>query len=107
MSWRLFLDDLRDPQKVYNRDDLIVARTSEEAEALVTQLGAPEWIGFDHDLGEIKTGHYFALWLIEQELDGNIRLPDNFTYNVHSANPVGAENIRKLLENYLANRKTI
>ena len=52
-------------------------------------------ISFDHDLGNEfeKTGHDCAKWLIEQ----NIILKK---FNAHSANPVGAENILFLLNNW-------
>ena len=105
MSWKLFLDDVRDPVKVYGSDDFKVARTADQAERLVAVWGAPSFIGFDHDLGEIKTGMSFAVWLVEKDMDEEICLPDDFSFNVHSANPVGAENIRRLMNNYLAQRK--
>ncbi|GAB3824380.1 cyclic-phosphate processing receiver domain-containing protein [Hymenobacter jeollabukensis] len=41
----------------------------------------------------LYSGYDCAKWLVEQEL-----LVERF--NVHSANPVGAANIRGLLENY-------
>lgn len=101
MTWKLFLDDERQPvPPFWYQGDCKIARNSDEAEALVEQFGMPEFISFDHDLKAIKTGHYFARWLIEKEMNGELRFPDNFTYAVHSMNPVGAENIRRLMDNY-------
>ena len=32
----------------------------------------------------------------------NVRkFPDNFTFNIHSANPIGKNNIKSILNNYL------
>lgn len=104
MSWKLYLDDVRTPPDgeifpLYA--DIVIARTSDEAEKLVAERGMPEFISFDHDLGEIKTGHYFANWLVEQDLNGTYTFPEGFEYNVHSANPVGAANIRGVMDRYL------
>lgn len=103
-QWKLYLDDIR------NIDDptYIVARTVEEAQHLVEKYGVPEHISFDHDLGVddmgnlLPTGYDFAKWLVEMDMDGDIELSCNFTFMIHSQNPVGAENIRVYLSNYLA-----
>lgn len=92
MKYSLYLDD----QRVSPDERWIVVRSYDEAVSYIKRHGVPSFISFDHDLGEGKTGLDFAHWLIDQHLDGN-RLPDNFSFSVHSANPVGAENIRKLL----------
>jgi hypothetical protein len=108
MSWNLFLDDERDPIKTYGQElgsMMLVARNSDQAEMFVLTNGMPDFIGFDHDLGEIKTGHYFANWLIEQDLNGTHTFPDNFSFNVHSANPVGAKNIQGVLDRYLQHKR--
>lgn len=91
----------------------------------IEKFGIPNAISFDHDLadehytpayfwdnyeeskkfqewreGEYKemTGKDCANWLTEYYLDRNLKyLPEIF---VHSANPVGADNIRILLENF-------
>lgn len=72
------------------------------------QNGCPDYISFDHDLGDIgtKTGKDVANWIVErdQELEGKF-IPENFEFNVHSANPVGTENIEGLLKQYLSFRQ--
>jgi len=49
-------------------------------------------ISFDHDLGGKKTGYDFAAWLVANSYTGE--------YRVHSANPVGKNNICQLLNRY-------
>ena len=61
----------------------------------------PQHIAFDHDLGTEKTGMDFAKWLVESLLDGDLQLPDGFTFSVHSDNPNGADNIRGLMAGIL------
>ncbi len=98
MSWKLFLDDLRFPVD----DDFVIARNFDEAITLVETLGCPIFISFDHDLGDnIPTGFDFAKWLVECDLDKDgLFLSKDFDFYVHSANPVGKENIEGLLNGY-------
>jgi len=91
----------------------------------IEKFGFPNAISFDHDLADEhytpayfwddyeeskkyqewkqkeykeKTGKDCANWLVDYCLDNNKNyLPEIF---VHSANPVGADNIRILLENF-------
>jgi hypothetical protein len=103
MSWHLYLDDERFPK---TERSWVIARSAEEAKALILRDGCPAFISFDHDLGEGQgTGHELAHWLVEQDLDGAIQIPPDFAFNVHSANPVGAANIAALLNSYLKSRR--
>lgn len=99
MPYRLFLDDIRDPPR--DGGEWVIARSFEEAVAIVTEHGYPTFISFDHDLGDnVPTGKDFANWLVELDLaEGS--MPDDFGFYVHSANPTGAENIRGHLEQYV------
>ena len=72
---RMFLDDIRVPIENYD----IVVRSYDEAIELVKQNGIPTFISFDHDLG----------------------FDENFTFNIHSANQIGKNNINSILNNYL------
>ena len=92
MSYCLFLDDLR-----LCPDGFIVARTYNDAVNLIKEKGLPSMISFDHDLGEEKTGYDFAKFIVNYCLDFKLPPP---LYYVHSANPVGAENIECLLSNF-------
>lgn len=86
----------------------------------ITNNGLPDLISFDHDLadghyhnslqeGKInyaitdfddeynRTGYHCAQFLVEYCAITRQKLPN---FIVHSMNPVGSENIQKLLENY-------
>ena len=108
-AWTLFLDDIRFPADVkYNYDpykDLIICRSYHDAVWAVEQYGLPKFIAFDHDLGEIPGsnhhGYGFAKWFCDYIMDNDLDILADFSYNVHSMNPVGAENIRAYMENFL------
>lgn len=104
MSYTLFLDDVRDPKWIYpnsDTDDWVICRSVAEAEAVFDLLGWPQFVSFDHDLGPNQpTGLDLAKALIEWDLDMG-DAPADFGFEVHSANPVGAANIRGLLDGYL------
>lgn len=93
----LFLDDERFPPE----DGRVwrICRTYKEAVETVTLLGPPDYISFDHDLGDGPTGHDFSKWLIDYLLDTGYDW--NGKFFVHSQNPIGKENIEKLLDSYL------
>ena len=100
VMWKLYLDDERFPK--YDRDSYTICRSVNEAKTIINDKGIPVFISFDHDLGEgVETGHDLAKWLVEQIMDGNLSIPKGFHFNVHSANPVGAKNIKLLLERFL------
>jgi hypothetical protein len=100
-NYRLFIDDLRDPVS----SSWAIARTSAEAIALLETRGCPGEISFDHDLGGDDTAMIVVKRMIEMDLDASGRfIPCDFTFSVHSANPVGAENIAALLHSYLQHR---
>jgi hypothetical protein len=105
VSYELFLDDERYPT---NQSALIV-RSFKEFKQIIEDFGWPNHICFDHDLGKNQpTGLDVAKWIIEQDMDHNI-LPKDFTFSVHSMNPIGATNIKNLLQNYIAfkNEKSV
>lgn len=100
--WKLFIDDLRFPVK---ENEFIIARSAEQAIALCEKMGCPQYISFDHDLGDkVASGFDFAKYLVEKDLDTGF-IPDNFDYYIHSANPVGRENIDGLLQGYIKFKK--
>jgi hypothetical protein len=114
----LFLDDERTPNKFLN--DIRtweIVRSFNEFVKFITEKGLPKFISFDHDLAfehykihiekgfepadydsvKEKTGYHCAKWLIEYCQNKNLELPD---FQVHSMNPIGADNIYKLLEGF-------
>lgn len=114
----LFLDDERMPKDVtwiligdvgHRGADWQIVRSLQEAKDWVNRNGFPDVISFDHDLGmehyagnynDGKTGFDFAKWLVEFDMDTKA-MPVNFSFTVHSKNPIGSENIRELLNNYI------
>lgn len=94
MTWRLFIDDLRQPI----RGDCIVARTSQEAIDAVKTRGMPIDIMFDHDLGFNDTSIEFIRWLEEELVEKRLKFPRGFNYSIHSQNPVGRDNIKNRME---------
>ncbi len=69
----------------------------ETADALIKLIDAGKvtFISFDHDLGRGKTGYDVAKYIEESAYAGTI-LP--IYYKVHSANPIGTENIKRAMD---------
>lgn len=133
MKTLIWIDDLRDPHKgdwlpqyapeYVDKGSVIWVKNYNDFVAWITRNGLPDMISFDHDLGEdiamdsvskgvnkkkarmvkreAKSGYDAAKWLVDYTIDNDMDLP---MFGVHSANPVGAENIRKLLTNYMKSR---
>ena len=100
-NYVLFLDDEREPSLylLVQHTDVVVCRTYYEAVQLVRQRGMPSHICFDHDLGpHSETGYDFAKWLVDNFMQSG--RTDPIRFSVHSQNPVGALNIKTLLDNY-------
>lgn len=89
---KLYLDDLRPTPTGFER-----VYAYEEFVKFILDNGLPDFISYDHDLGEGKTGYDCAKWLVDYCLENNLSLPE---YAVHSQNPVGKENILTLLSNF-------
>lgn len=62
------------------------------------------YISFEHDLGEDMSGYDCCKLLVGYDADYQI-LADDFEFNVHSANPVGKQNIIHYLNNWLKFKK--
>lgn len=103
MTYKLFIDDERYPPR--DGGKWYVARSMDEVKFMVSQHGWPEFMSFDHDLGDdTESGMDIAKWIVEQDLNG-FELPHEFEFYVHSQNPIGAENIRSLLSGYLRHKE--
>ncbi len=134
MSKLLFLDDYREPIdcakymyrkgvdcKIYHEQWNIV-RSYGQFVKWITENGLPEFISFDHDLGDVEelkedlpveewfdlennreyNGMDCAKWLVEYCMDNKLQLPK---YAVHSANPAGTENIEGLFLSFLKSQQ--
>lgn len=110
-SSHLFLDDERWPADVtwldlrHPLDQWQIVRSFDQAVQWTLQHGFPDVVSFDHDLGidagtAEKSGYDFARWLVEYDMDTGA-MPCNFSFTVHSKNPVGARNIAMYLDNYI------
>ena len=94
---KIFLDDERSPAT----DDFIVCRDYYYFVDAVIEAGNNlSFISFDHDLAHDETGLDCVKFLVSHDLDHDI-LTKEFTYYVHSQNPVGKKNIEGYLNNYL------
>lgn len=103
---KLFLDDIRTIKMVYSKSEetnFDIVRTYDAFVNYINHNGLPPFISFDNDLGLGKDGkvapdgYAAAKWLVyESGLDLS-----KLEYKVHSANPVAAEQIRGLLDNYI------
>lgn len=113
---KLYLDDIRIPKT----DDWEIVRSYKEFVDWITENGIPNVVSFDHDLANDHygltsntdfltwqeyyehqdrelTGYDCAKWLCEYCMENGLPIPK---WNVHSANPVGKENIENLIRNY-------
>jgi hypothetical protein len=105
---KLYLDDLRTPKT----NGWIIVRDYKEFVNYIQENGLPDVISFDHDLGHQENisnnpinqiqiremnGYDCAKWVCNYCADNGLPLPE---WHVHSANPVGAQNINHLLESY-------
>jgi hypothetical protein len=122
-NYKIFLDDVRNPYCIFKltiieifekNEDWVIVRDYYQFINAINKFGLPSYISFDHDLsfdhylgenqkGDIdyaslkeKTGYHCAKWLVKYCLENDFTIPD---YYVHSANPVGKENIEQCLEN--------
>jgi hypothetical protein len=94
MIYRLFLDDIRNPPD----EDWIVCRSTQEAVDIIKERGIPDFMSLDHDLGGEDTTMVFLKRLVNEIWDGQSTPPK---YQVHSANPIGTQNIISYMESWI------
>ena len=98
---KLYVDDLRDLPESYG-SEWTIARSFHEAIFKLEILEFEE-LSLDHDIASFygsreMTGYDIALWLAQRKHDGLYVPPKIY---VHSANPVGIENIESVIKRYL------
>jgi hypothetical protein len=96
MIRRIYVDDLRDPDFIHSHLDTRIARTYAEAIHLIevfTNSGDDIILDLDHDLGETKTGYDIAKYIVSNHLP-------LLGFHLHTANPVGRQNMEQLLTHY-------
>ena len=129
-KYNLFLDDIRDPsvcmhyktkympadRREYTMSEWTIVRNYKEfTEAIIANFSAgrfPGLVSFDHDLADIhydpstqsesfeykeETGLDCARFLVQFCISNELNLPE---FYVHSANPIGAENIYQAMHDY-------
>lgn len=115
----LWLDDIRNPTyEIWNNYiaknignplemNIIWIKNFHNFKLQILTNGLPDIVSFDHDLENFhiskstyieRTGYDCAKWLVNHCMQNNLDFPQ---YHVHSANPVGKENIQKYIINYL------
>lgn len=97
MSYSLWVDDqARDPEtpKRHAPEGFVVATSSQEAMDIVDDLGPPDFMDLDHDLGGDDKVITFLNYLFELYPDNP---PD---YRVHSENVEGQKNIISFMESW-------
>jgi len=105
--YSLFIDDERAPPRNDGRN-WVIARDWEDVLMLIRLHGMPGHISFDHDLAcEKITGYDIAKFIVDLDMGGDtdFQIPYDFTFYVHSQNPIGKHNIESYLNNYLNFRK--
>lgn len=91
--WKLQYPDLEDNKVIW-------LKSFKEFKTYIDEGHWMDKIYFDHDLGKLETGYDAAKYLIshmETKNNPDLELPEFWS---QSSNPVGKENILKLLENY-------
>jgi hypothetical protein len=102
IAWKLWIDDLwfdRDAPERHPPDGFIPAESCSRAKELVIERGLPEFISFDHDLGDGHDSPEFIRWLVN---DYVYETHETFVpeYAVHSANPSGRLTIISLMDSW-------
>lgn len=92
-----FLDDEREPV-AKNNIIWVIFRDGESLISMLDMVGLPDGISFDHDLGEDRmSGHDVAKEILARVVDQQLVVPVEFEFDVHSQNPIGANNIRNTM----------
>ena len=105
---KLYLDDVRTP----NSEGWEIVRSYNDFIAWIQENGLPDEVSFDHDLADVHydpqttkqsfsyhetTGYDAAKWLCDYCWTNGLPIP---SWNVHSANPVGRDNIIQILKSF-------
>lgn len=107
-TYKMFIDDERFPNEVtwvaypFDRDRFMILRSHDDVFEYIKTFGFPAFISFDHDLGVNEpTGKDIVNGLIEYDMEHDV-IERDFSFVVHSMNPIGKKNIESLLNQYLA-----
>jgi hypothetical protein len=86
MGYKLFFDDIRVPTDIYpetKNEDWVIARTVKEFKSAIENMGLPDFVSFDNDLGStMEEAKDVVKWMVNDK-KYDLRKMD---FKVHSAN---------------------
>jgi len=110
VTWKLWLDDVRDPTFFLRRgyapemnqylrldlkaEDFVWCKTPDEAKQAVQERGVPEFMALDHDLGYAGTVFHFLNWLAEEHPNSPPK------WMSHSSNRCGVDNTNAFMDSW-------
>lgn len=103
MGWKLWLDDQIDDPSCPARhppEGFTGAKTVYEASVLISNLGMPDFMDLDHDLGDDQpNGMGLCRWITSYDLGAPV-VTRPIRFRIHSANPVGKANMESILNSF-------
>lgn len=104
MSYKIWLDDERDPPKL-NAEAWVWCKNAKQFVDTIKTRGMPDHIEFDWWLGSgWPTGQDMIAWLIDQDQQGVYTIPKNFTYGVHSSDDSKNRIMLTMFDRYLESK---
>ena len=99
----LYVDDCRELPETLQEAGWTRARSFHEAIVKLELIEFKE-LSLDHDLASFYgytelTGYHIVKWLVQRKQDGFYVPPKIY---IHSANPVGCENMQAMIDRYLS-----
>lgn len=107
-DWEMFIDDERFPADSISKSVVIVRSSKEAIDFCNAVQSFPKNIMFDHDLGGADTSMKFINWMIDRlyiDEPRVFKLREDFTFSVHSQNPIGAANITATMNNIIKDQR--
>jgi len=105
---KVFLDDVRTPDFIYPGEtyeqtmEWVVVRDPEIFLTIFTGFSTQiDVVSLDHDLGDDRMSGYQALMQIVDAVHFDCPWYKDIEFRVHSANVVGADKMRSVIERYL------
>ena len=92
--YKLFLDDIRDPLKLYPDQEWVIARTYQEFIDIINDKGVPTEVSLDNDLGIVEEGYDCLKWMVNNDIRTRV-------YRIHTDNVVNSSNMSHLSKNWL------
>lgn len=99
----LWVDDER-PQPEHSERTWMAATSFHRAIVLLEKHDFDE-VSLDHDIASFygnkeMTGYDIVMWLVQRKVDGMYHVPP--VIKVHTANPVGRDNMQATIDRYLS-----